>query len=180
MHLAIWVIVGLFAFRALSNLAYWLRVENLYKRYSDYAAGVKSNYNIEPRKQEIATLLKRANVEDSRVPTSQSMGYGQVANFSASARANMFFHSMVSSMREQFLEAIGVYRKRFFDTFNPLCWVDCIVFLPKHTLAYLGAKPDGAASKALTVVYWGLSAVAAIGWAFFREWIVAHIQFVGA
>jgi hypothetical protein len=53
-----------------------------------------------------------------------------------------------------FHQAIGVYRSRAFQAFNPLFWVEVFLNLPKHVLGYLGVKPDNLATRILNVIYW--------------------------
>ena len=50
--------------------------------------------------------------------------------------------------------AKGIFKSRIFEAFSPLYWINCILFLPRNILTYLGLDADGIMSKILQLLYW--------------------------
>lgn len=130
--------------------------------------------NLSTYKRSIVNLFKRAGVKDSYIPTVNAVGYGQIASFNASIFANFpnLFKDHVSITLNMFDEAIGVYRSRIFETFNPFFWVECIIFLPKNILQYLGIDSEKVIVKIFQVIWWFAAPISII----FRDSIISFIK----
>lgn len=112
--------------------------------------------NLLTYKSNIISLFKQANISDSYIPTVTPMGYGQLASFKASVMQNFpsareDFALIISRM---FNEAIGIYRTRIFETFSPIYWINCLIFLPKKSFGYLGLSQESIIIKVLQCFWW--------------------------
>jgi len=58
-----------------------------------------------------------------------------------------------------FNEAIGYYRDRTVEAFNPLYWVETLIYLPRTLLSYIGVNPENVVVKSLQVLYWLISPI---------------------
>ena len=58
---------------------------------------------------------------------------------------------------QMILEAKGIFKERILETFNPIYWIESAIFLPKHTLMYLGIKPDNIILKLLQLAWFILA-----------------------
>lgn len=101
-------------------------------------------------------LFVDAELSDSSIQVTESIGHGKIAAFSASIVENLDSRraDMVSAVARKFDELVGVYRMRLLDSFSPMYWIESIVFLPSRIAKYLGKKPDGLAAKLFQILYW--------------------------
>lgn len=148
------------AFKASSNYIKFKRCQKLSKMHMDWLADSCDEFS--QYKGEVKKLFLGANIPDSCIPTSQAIGYGQIANANASVYLN--FPSKVmgiaAALTDKFDEAIGTYRTRFLESFSPLYWIETILFLPKNLLQYIGLDSEKIAFKLcnilLTFIWWCL------------------------
>lgn len=147
----------IFVYKCVKNLFCFLRIKALDKKHILWLSQQGCS-DFQTYKSECLRLLKSAGVKDASIPTTQPMGYGQFASFSSSVFLNFPTRIQVyaGAVMGMFDEAIGEYRRRIFETFNPLYWIDCILFLPRNLLDYLGLDNDKAVYKLLNII---LSAV---------------------
>jgi hypothetical protein len=66
--------------------------------------------------------------------------------------------SVPHTIRTFFSSSIGVFKARVKKSFNPLYWIDCLLFLPQNVMAYLGypleEKKINLIARVLNIVYW--------------------------
>lgn len=107
-------------------------------------------------KNVIVNYIKNAGVPDKIIPVSQTVGYGFVANSSASILKNIICNrqDIASSAYELLLEAKGNYWSRFVNSINPFYWFRIILFIPKYIFSYLGIKSDNIFVKIFQLIYW--------------------------
>lgn len=172
MFLKLLILFGcIVCYKALFNFYNYRTCQRYYALYLRWFAD--DNEELLQSRGRIIKLLKRAGVQDSSIPTSQPIGYWQLANFNASAFDN--FPSKIADfaamMNSKFQEAIGEYRSRILDSVNPLYWIDTILFLPKHFLNYLGINQSSLSFKisnvVLSILWWAICICLAI----FRPYI---------
>lgn len=163
------------AYKALSNFIKYKRCKRLADMHVLWLSGNCDNF-IEYR-GEVLQLFKSANINDSLFPASSPIGYGQVASGTASVFANFpsMNKSVVGYVIACFDEAIGTYRRRCFESFNPLYWIETILFFPRHLLTYLGVDSEKFLFKSLnillTFIWWILGVV----FMFFRPYLYTFI-----
>lgn len=167
------------AFKAISNYTKYKRCEKLSKMHIDWLADSCDEFP--QHKGEIKKLLLGANVPDSCIPTSQAIGFGQIANANASVYLN--FPSKLAgiavALADKFDEAIGTYRSRFLESFNPLYWIETILFLPKNLLRYIGLDSEKVTFKLcnilLTFIWWLFCAMFVFFRPYLQEFILSHL-----
>lgn len=151
-------IIVIFIYCLSSNLYNYFRVKRLKNYYIKWLIGEKENFTT--YKNEIISLFKKAKIKDSFFPTLNYAGYGLLASFNASVFSNLLSkeNSVVQHVSLMFDEAIGYFRKNIFNCFNPLYWLERIIFLPKQFLLYIGIKNDKSSFRALnislTLLWW--------------------------
>lgn len=148
--------------RLLINLYYFFRIKKLYVIYINYWA--KNSYKATQYKTEIIEIFKKAGIKDSRIGYSQPIGFGQLQTGTASVINNMFVNrnDILIAMNDYFNDAIGIFRKRIFQNFNIVYWIECILFLPRTIFEYLGLAQSNKIIKIFQVLYWIFSVVYAI------------------
>ena len=107
-------------------------------------APFKEEKFLESRSQ-VVELVNDAGVSDQNVTMSQPVGYGNLQVRNASVLDNFPHLSVEMSSAAQRLmrEATGVYRGRRWQTFNPLYWVEFLIYLPREVLgSYMGVESD--------------------------------------
>ena len=172
---AIIIFCVIITYKALSNFIKYKRCKKLSDMHVLWLSGNCDNF-IEYR-GEILQLFKSANIQDSLFPTSSLIGYGQIASGTASVFANFpsMNKSVVGYVITCFDEAIGTYRRRCFESFNPLYWIETILFFPRHLLTYLGVDSEKFLFKSLnillTFIWWILGVV----FMFFRPYLYTFI-----
>lgn len=161
-------------YKSLSNLLKYLRVKKLYKEYYAWLAEQDKEDTFTTHRNEILQLFKNAGVKDSYIPMTQPMGYGQIAQFSASVFNNLTHKNkhIAASVDEKFLEVIGIYRKRCIDSFNIFYWIDLIIWLPKSVINYLGLSSENIFTKTTQLLWWLITPIGLL----FREQFVEWLQ----
>lgn len=126
------------------------------KKYrKDYLNWVSSSCDgFEEHRSEIIQLMDRAGIPDSRIPVSQVINPIQLASHAASVFANFPTKTpqLATSMYVKFDDAVGVYRNRWKESFNPLYWIETIFFLPKSIIIYIGADLEKSTSRLCNVL----------------------------
>ena len=124
--------------------------------------------------KEIEQIFVRAKLESTTIDFTKRIGYNKMVYGTADAVSNMFADDMriVVAIDKKFVFAEGVFAKRIRDSFNPLYWIDCLVFLPRRLAEYLGNDGDGKGSKIANVIYWCLALLVTIAVTFFGERIL--------
>lgn len=154
------------AYKTLNNFIKWKQIKYYRKSYEDFLFDKSSR--IAEYKLQTIKLFKNAGIKDSSTPVSQPVGYGQIANFDASV-----FHNFPSKLTiiaqpalEMFDSATGVYRSRVFESFNPLYWIEQILFLPKNILIYVGLDSEQVSFKLcnvlLSFIWWTIGILVTI------------------
>lgn len=127
------------------------KIQNSYKLWHS-----SNNPKFLEYKQELVSLFKNAGLPDGSFPIAQEADYGLIAGtmYSAFMNVQSARPEFVSFIASSFSSASGVFKKRIFDTINPLCWVEAIVFLPRHILLYLGVKPESIVNRIFLILWW--------------------------
>lgn len=158
MNLVIFLII-FWICRLLINVYYFYRVVNLFKMYENFYKNNDSEVTL--YKSEIRDLFKKANIEDGRILYTRPLGFNQIATGDASIIENMFVQrdDIVQSMLHYFNDAISTFRLRIIQNFNPIFWLECIIFLPKKLVEYLGITSSTLFINFFQLVYWTFSVI---------------------
>ncbi len=156
---ALYIFSIMFFYKLISNIIFFFNNERLLQIWLSFFA--KDNSNAFSYKQQIIDNFKRANIKDTSQPITVPTGYFQVVNTTYSTFDNIFLNDKrtASLTRDFFLEAKGVYRKRIFESFNPLYWINLIIFLPKNIIAFLGLNSDTIFTKISQLIFWFIDSV---------------------
>lgn len=131
-----------------------LQIKGYYKSYKEY---LKSpSYAFSEKKPQILKLFKEAGIINFVVPRLHPAGFGQVAKLEIDGFENITYidPEIVPTIESKFHEAIGVYKHRLFQSFNPIFWIEVIFKLPEFFLTYLGLKAENLIVKIIQVIYW--------------------------
>lgn len=147
-------ILTLFLLRFVNNLYKHMRTKKLYNQYMDFLR--TRDLNFVQKKEEIKTLFKDAGIKDFGVIHQEFLGFGKFANMNLSGLDNMTIsrEDVVGNMQMRFNEAIGVYKKRYTDSFNPMFWIDFVIKLPQYAFEFLGVLPEKIVVKIFLLIYW--------------------------
>ena len=139
------------------NLTRYLRIKRYLTKYKKWL--YSRDMKFLETKAQVVRLLKEADVKDGRVSVSQEVGYGhlQVAQVSILDNFPNLDQGISDGTQRMFYEAIGTYRARMLDTFNPLYWIESLIYLPRELLSYLGVPAESVVVKIGQVVWWILA-----------------------
>jgi len=156
MNLLTFLAVG-WVIRLLMNIYYFYRAVTLKKIYEDYWTPEKNHAR--QYTSEIKELFQKANITDHYIGYAQPVGYNHVQSGTASVIENMFVYDqqVVIHIIGFFEQAQGTFRKRILENFNPLFWIEFILYLPKNILKYLGFNVNSLITKVIQLLYWFLS-----------------------
>lgn len=143
-----------FVYKITTNLSALLRLYFYQKKYNAFASGQIASFN--EYAPAVRKLFKSAGIKDSSVPFVQPAGYGFLSKGSASFFGNLATSNThcVALMYKDLAEAKGIFKGRILESFSPMYWINCVVYLPRNILGYLGLGTDGIASKLLQLIYW--------------------------
>ena len=157
----LYLFLGIVGLKLFINLSKYIQCKRYRNKYSRWLQGSKEELSLFEHKSQVIKLFKDAGVKDSAVGVAQPVGYGQIRLGNASVFAN-FPHrreDIVVSTLRMFSEAVGVYRSRTLEAFNPLYWIEFIRNLPRHILSYLGVSSESVVIKIFQLIYWIVGAV---------------------
>ncbi len=156
------VVVG----RALYYLYYNWRGNRYYQIYQTYL--MKQDNESATRLLEIGVQVERlfriAGLHKIRIPYVDAVGYGQLAtgNIAPAENLDNLREDVVGTNIRLFERAIGTCKMRCIESFNPIFWVESVVYLPGKVLAFLGMKADNFFVKASQLLWWMFAAAATI------------------
>ena len=155
-------------YKMLSNLYFYFRIKHLNKLHSKWRIGKAPRFPT--YKSEVISLFKRAGIQNLLTPTAMPIGYNQIANFNADVFTNFpsTHIDIADGAVRMFYEAEGTFRHRFFESLNPIYWIELVLFAPKKLLIYLSFDENKTLFKTcnilLTFIWWS----AGVLFAFFR------------
>lgn len=162
-NLKIIVLFSLFWFyRLISNAYYLHQITFLSKEYEKF--WTKKKVSVRERDSEIVTLFKKANIKDSYIGFVNPIGFGRIQSGNASLFDNLFVNNkdVVANTFNAFYKAKSVFKRRIKENFNPIFWIECLIYLPKNIFDYLGIKSSSLIVRSSQVFYWFISVFYAI------------------
>lgn len=142
------------AYRLASNFSALIRVTHYRNKYLDYLKNPEIGFR--EYTAPVVALFKRARVPDILIPFVQSLGWGQAIQTNTTLFANVDSRdeTAITNMQRCFQEARGVFKLRMRQCVSPLFWIECLIFLPRDLLGYLGLSDESIVTKLLQVLYW--------------------------
>jgi hypothetical protein len=165
----LYILIAILAIRLILNLSKYIRAKRYYDEYLKWLGVHRTSKLLEKRAQVVA-LLKDAGVDDSYVGFAQPVGFMQIQTGNASVFDNFpsAREDIATIANTMLLQAIGTFRSRIWQTFNPLFWIEFLIYLPRHAFKYLGVSPDGVVVKLAQIVWWIACAVFSFLYALYK------------
>lgn len=164
-----YIVGGIVVIKATLNLIKLIQCKHILDKYVHWLKD--QTWKLVEKKSKVIALIKGAGISDQQIPVLEPVGYGKLLNAQLSVLDN--FPSARKDIYEftlgLFFNAIGVYRRRTIESFNPLFWIETIIYLPKRILKYLGLNPDSVSAKVLQLLWWFFTVAIAILIAIFQE-----------
>lgn len=173
----LYILIVILAIRLILNLSRYIRAKRYYNEYLNWLTVKRTSKLLEKRAQVVA-LLKDAGVADSYIGFAEPLGMMQVQTGNASVFDNFpnAREDMASIMNTMLLQAIGTFRARIWQTFNPLFWIEFLINLPRHTLSYLGVSPNAVVVKLAQLGWWLVGAVLGFLYALYKPELESLIR----
>lgn len=148
--------------RILINARRLLRLRLIYGLYQEWLASESNRFaEYQP---ELIDLFRKANLKNGVFPATEAVGFGQITGFQASYFENVHSNrrDVVAQTIRYFDSANGQFRRNILESINPICWIEFIVFLPKHLLGYLNINEQSILTKIALIIWWVIAPLAVI------------------
>lgn len=148
------IFITIFSYKLISNIINLIKVYYYSSLFDDFING-ESN-EIYSHKNHALELFKKANINDYSIPITQYTGFDYVSSGQASIFKNFPTNDsrFINPIISVFKNAIGIYKGRIIECFNPLYWINCIIFLPKNLLNYINISAESIITKIFQLLYW--------------------------
>lgn len=162
------VVISVIIIKAILNGYKLSRVCVLEKDYKDYLAALQNQtatWDFHEKVPEIRELLIKAGQGSSQIPDVVNLDVG-VVQVTRDIFDNMTANDtrVASFMLSAFRQAIGVYKKRLKDSFNPFYWLEYMIFLPQNIINYIlgGEAIPNWLIRLVNMIYWIVGGVSAV------------------
>lgn len=158
--------VFVFALKLFTNVVYFFKANHYLALHNRYV--LSNDMEIDVYQPAVEKLLKRAGIQDFQIADAEPLGYGHVHTRYISVIKNaqnkrgdivIQFHRLLTRVK-------GVYLLRIKECFSPIYWIECVLFLPRHVLDYLGIGQDKVGYKISnilpTFIWWCLGIAIAV------------------
>jgi hypothetical protein len=163
------IICGIIIVKIIINAYRYFEINHYYKCYQEWFSD--NNLNLVQKKESVIHLWKMAGIQDSFVPRMENAGYGKLMTYNK----HIFFsfpsneEDLVNATILAFNQAIGIYRRRIYNSINPIEWILGVIFLPQHLLQYLGLKVENVFVKICQVIWWLVATISGFFVALYPE-----------
>lgn len=172
----IYLFIGILILRFLLNLNKFLLLrkailkQDLFVRGNfegatekDIEVGNVAGNWVEAHISDIKRSVKGAGVNDNIRTYMEPVGLGYAQQKSMSTLDNMLFRNIefLTGARDLMKRAKGYYQVEMIKCFNPLYWIEFIVFLPKHIINYFNfeSKSKSNIINIIQIIYWVLTII---------------------
>jgi hypothetical protein len=145
--------VAIICIKIMINSYYFFRVKKLYKIYDDYI-----NKKIDYKKmigysEEIIEMFNKVGIEDLEVPVVEMLGMQRIK---ASVQKNILITrpDVIIQMNKLFFSTLGVFKRRIYESLNPIYWIETIIFLPQRAFSFLGVEKDKLLVRVFQLLWW--------------------------
>lgn len=159
------VFLAIIVYKLISNTYYYFKMKKLYDIYADFFLE-ESKLNVDH--YEYGNIIKqtilRSGVKDGYIAVTRPLGFGQIANHNVSILDNCFSNetSIFYNVNIKFRDALGIFKSRIFESFNPIYWIETLIFLPKNMFKYLNVEDSKLLVRFSQIIYWIITATYAI------------------
>lgn len=164
------------SFKIVINTLRYLQCQRYLRMYFGYLANPE--WGIVQHKSHVIKLIQGADIRESYRGVVEPMGWGQLSMVNAPVLENFpnRREDFVGITLSMFHQAIGTYRSRIFETFNPIYWIELVINLPKNLLSYLGVPAESILTKVAQVTWWVAGSVFTFFLALYRTEINQFIK----
>lgn len=158
------------AYKALTNFINLIRINKLSKVYEDYwvslmSGNLDSMSDIQENKYILKELILKSGIVEPTLTRVIPKGLGYVQTASGiSTLDNMYVNDkeIVGHVFDSIIAAKGIFKQRIWDSFNPIYWIELVIFLPQKLMNYLNFRSSTQSTKIMNVLYWVLTTLLAI------------------
>jgi len=155
---------------------YWFMVKrylNIYNEYLDNA-GEKNDAKMDKLlsiKGQLKHVFKIAGVDEYKIPYVEPLGLGFVSrgHLSPADNLELLRQDVVGMVLKLFEHAAGNLKSRAVESFNPIFWIETIIYLPTKFFSYLNLNDDSRLVKLIQAIWWLVGALATITTFFTKE-----------
>ena len=161
------IVLGIALYSLCLNLFRFFRCKHFLGEYYKWLQGTE--LNLVESQSEVIELFKKAGIRDALVPHAAPMGYGQVLTGTVGVFVNFPSNRQDAAqiIINMFHRAIGIYRRRIWQSVNPFSWIEFIIYLPQNTLLFLGVSGPNLLTKIFQLIYWFVAVIFALAAAFY-------------
>lgn len=172
------VLIGGILLRSVMNAVRYIQCVSLLNDYTRWLSDDKDTWVLAQSRTKFHELMSAAEVKDCFFGRAQPVGFGMIQTGSASVIKNFpdRHQDMAGGTISMLSDAIGVFRRRVINSFNPLSWIEEVLALPKNVLVYLGLRPEGVLIRLSLVLYWAISIILAAIYAVYKPEIDTTIR----
>jgi hypothetical protein len=129
-------------------------IKKYQNRYEDYLN--HANKEFSRNVPQIRKLFEDAGLKDSRTSRMEDAGLGMAKTYTLSIYDNIAVidPDIIPRVHQKFEESIGIYRRRMFDSINPLFWLEVVYKLPENIFKQFGVSPSNNIVKVFQIIYW--------------------------
>jgi len=173
-----WIILIIFVYKFINNLVKYNRCIYFKDQYVNFVLTATGGEKLLQSKNEVTELINGANVSNYTIPWTQPAGFGLINTMQPSVLGQFpsRIESFATTMTKMFIEAIGVYEGRMRETFSPNYWIQCVIFLPKKLLVYVGLPPENVIIKIMQMFWWLACLVGSVSFTLFKDNISAIVK----
>lgn len=137
--------MGIFIFvKTIMNGYKLWRLSTLEKEYLDYLGNLANdteNWEFYEKIPEIKEFLIKAGLQSSLVDVYENLGPA-IHRYKLDLFENIAANNIeiASLMRGHLKQAIGVYKRRIREAYNPIYWIELLVYLPQNIVSYILGK----------------------------------------
>lgn len=166
----LYIFLVILLLKLLINLSKYVQCKRYRDKYLEWLLKGQT-WQLVEHKSQVIKLFEDAGVEDSVCGVAEPLGYGRILTGGVSVFANFPSgrEDFASITMRMFHQAIGVYRSRMLQTFNPLYWLESVINLPKQVLSYLGVPPESTVIKIAQLIYWIVGSLLSFLFALYRS-----------
>ncbi len=158
------------------NLFRFFRTKHFLDWYSSWLK--TKEWDLVQYQAEVVELFKKANVTDASVPVVEPVGFGRVMTTTTSIFINFPSQDLNTAtlLISCFHKAIGVYRRRIWQSINPFWWIEFLIFLPVNVINYLGLSSENITTKIFQLIYWVIGVGFTLALSLYPETIRAKVE----
>ncbi|MCY7990976.1 hypothetical protein [Bacillus haynesii] len=133
-----------------------IRCGKLIEWYEKWLLDKNFNKDLNEYRTEVKKLVDRAGLKGLKIPYEEPIGFGHIRTMTISPIDQFPFRDqkIAITILRTLSAAKGVYKRRMWASFNPIAWLETVVFLPSILLNYLGLEKDKLLAKFFNMVWW--------------------------